>query len=146
MTWEGMMITEKDKIEQFKRDLRSYNYYLGMIEECNVQLMAIAVKLQGVSSPRIKDVVLENAGNPYSDNKVGLMMEEGKIIDERNKWLSEVKRLDEMIAKIDLKYKKLILDLYVEKKNHDKVAIENYIGRANMYKVVDKEIKSLFES
>lgn len=146
MTWEGMMITEKDKIEQFKRDLRSYNYYLGMIEECNVQLMAIAVKLQGVSSPSIKDVVLENAGNPYSDNRIGLMMEEGKIIDERNKWLSEVKRLDEMIAKIDLKYKKLILDLYVEKKNHDKVAIENYIGRANMYKVVDKEIKSLFES
>lgn len=140
------MITEKDKIEQFKRDLRSYNYYLGMIEECNVQLMAIAVKLQGVSSPSIKDVVLENAGNPYSDNRIGLMMEEGKIIDERNKWLSEVKRLDEMIAKIDLKYKKLILDLYVEKKNHDKVAIENYIGRANMYKVVDKEIKSLFES
>lgn len=140
------MITEKDKIEQFKRDLRSYNYYLGMIEECNIQLTAIAVKLQGVSSPSIKDVVLENAGNPYSDNRIGLMMEEGKIIDERNKWLSEVKRLDEMIAKIDLKYKKLILDLYVEKKNHDKVAIENYIGRANMYKVVDKEIKSLFES
>lgn len=146
MTLEGMMITEKDKIEQFKRDLRSYNYYLGMIEECNIQLTAIAVKLQGVSSPSIKDVVLENAGNPYSDNRIGLMMEEGKIIDERNKWLSEVKRLDEMIAKIDLKYKKLILDLYVEKKNHDKVAIENYIGRANMYKVVDKEIKSLFES
>lgn len=140
------MITEKDKIEQFKRDLRSYNYYLGMIEECNIQLTAITVRLQGVSSPSIKDVVLENAGNPYSDNKVGLMMEEGKIIDERNKWLSEVKRLDEMIAKIDDKNKKLIVDLYVEKKNHDKVAIENYIGRANMYKVVDKEIKSIMEN
>lgn len=146
MTLEGMMITEKDKIEQFKRDLRSYNYYLGMIEECNIQLTAITVRLQGVSSPSIKDVVLENAGNPYSDNKVGLMMEEGKIIDERNKWLSEVKRLDEMIAKIDDKNKKLIVDLYVEKKNHDKVAIENYIGRANMYKVVDKEIKSIMEN
>lgn len=139
------MITEKDRIEQFKRDLRSYNYYLGMIEECNLQLTGIAVKLQGVSSPSMKDVVLENAGNPYSDNRIGLMMEEGKIIDERNKWLSEIKRIDEMIAKIDDEYRQMIIELFVDKKNHEKIANKNFLSRQYMNKLIDNKILEIMK-
>lgn len=47
------MLTEKDKIEQFKRELKSYEFYKKKVQECNEQLEEIAVKLQGVSSPAI---------------------------------------------------------------------------------------------
>lgn len=140
------MITEKDKIEQFKRDLRSYNYYLGMIEECNIQLTAIAVRLQGVSSPSIKDVVLENAGNPYSDNRIGLMIEEGKIIDERNKWLSEVKRIDDLLNKLSSGERNVLNEVYVKRKKMESVAERKYISERKLRYDITEIIKKMLDN
>ena len=50
------MITQKDKAEQFKRDLRSRQFYEGMVREYDLKLEEISIHLQGVGSPRT-DVV-----------------------------------------------------------------------------------------
>ena len=39
------MVTQKDKAEQFKRDLRSWHFYEGMIQEYDLKLEEIAVVL-----------------------------------------------------------------------------------------------------
>lgn len=40
------MVTIKDKVEQFKRDCKSNDYYTKMVLDCNERLEEIAVKLQ----------------------------------------------------------------------------------------------------
>ena len=58
------MITSKDNCEQFRRDLKSLNYYKAKLEDINDQLLELSVSLQGVSSPGVKGVIIENK-DPY---------------------------------------------------------------------------------
>lgn len=134
------MLTEKDKIEQFKRELKSYEYYQKKVQECNEELEVIAHKLQGVSSPTVKDVIYENAGNPYSnENKLQLMLEESELIKERDKYIVMIGDIDARLLKIhNADEREMIIDLYIKKINHEKVASDNYYAnRAGMYKRIN---------
>lgn len=113
------MLTEKDKIEQFKRDLKSYEYYQKKVQQCNEELEVIAHKLEGVSSPCVKDVIYENAGNPYSNvNKLQLMIEEDELIKERDKYIGMIGEIDAKLLKIhNTDEKEMIIDLYIKKKS-----------------------------
>lgn len=134
------MLTEKDKIEQFKRELKSYEYYQKKVQQCNEKLEVIAHKLEGVSSPCVKDVIYENAGNPYSNvNKLQLMIEEDELIKERDKYIGMIGEIDAKLLKIhNTDEKEMIIDLYIKKINHEKVATDNYYAnRAGMYKRIN---------
>lgn len=134
------MLTEKDKIEQFKRELKSYEYYQKKVQQCNEELEVIAHKLEGVSSPCVKDVIYENAGNPYSNvNKLQLMIEEDELIKERDKYIGMIGEIDAKLLKIhNTDEKEMIIDLYIKKINHEKVATDNYYAnRAGMYKRIN---------
>lgn len=110
------MLTEKDKIEQFKRDLRSYTYHQKKAMEIDEKLEELAVKMQGVSSPSTKEIILENAGNPYGEKKLELLMEEGELVKERNKHLSEIQRIDEALRLIDVEGRNILIYVFV---NHN---------------------------
>ena len=110
------MLTEKDKIEQFKRDLRSYTYHQKKAMEIDEKLEELSIKMQGVSSPAFKDTVLENAGNPYGEKKLELLMEEGELVKERNKHLSEIQRIDEALRLIDVEGRNILIYVFV---NHN---------------------------
>ena len=110
------MLTEKDKIEQFKRDLRSYTYHQKKAMEIDEKLEELSIKMQGVSSPAFKDTVLENAGNPYGERKLELLMEEGELVKERNKHLSEIQRIDEALRLIDVEGRNILIYVFV---NHN---------------------------
>lgn len=110
------MLTEKDKIEQFKRDLRSYTYHQKKAMEIDEKLEELAVKMQGVSSPATKEIILENAGNPYGERKLELLMEEGELVKERNKHLGEMQRIDEALRLIDAEGRNILIYVFV---NHN---------------------------
>ncbi len=110
------MLTEKDKIEQFKRDLRSYTYHQKKAMEIDEKLEELSIKMQGVSSPAFKDTVLENAGNPYGERKLELLMEEGELVKERNKHLAEIQRIDEALRLIDVEGRNILIYVFV---NHN---------------------------
>lgn len=110
------MLTEKDKIEQFKRDLRSYTYHQKKAMEIDEKLEELAVKMQGVSSPATKEITLENAGNPYGERKLELLMEEGELVKERNKHLGEIQRIDEALRLIDAEGRNILIYVFV---NHN---------------------------
>lgn len=134
------MLTEKDRIEQFKRELKSYEYYQKKVQECNEELEVIAHKLEGVSSPCVKDVIYENAGDPYSNiNKLQLMIEEDELVKERDKYIEMISGIDARLLKVpNSDEREMIIDLYIKKVNHEKVASDNYYAnRAGMYKRIN---------
>ncbi len=110
------MLTEKDKIEQFKRDLRSYTYHQKKAMEIDEKLEELSVKMQGISSPSTKEIILENAGNPYGERKLELLMEEGELVKERNKHLAEIQRMDEALRLIDVEGRNILIYVFV---NHN---------------------------
>lgn len=139
------MLTEKDKIEQFKRELKSYEFYKKKVQECNEQLEEIAVKLQGVSSPAIKDVIYENAGNPYSDvNKLQLIMEEEELVKERKLYIDRILYVDEKMMLIPNSLEKKAAErIYIKKEMHQKVADDLNMDRKTLYRRINSAFSKI---
>ena len=137
------MLTEKDKIEQFKRDLRSYTYHQKKAMEIDEKLEELEVKLLGVSSPSAKEIVLENSGNPYGDNKVQLMMEEEELEKEINHHLNEIIKVDTILSKAKESDRNMLIDVYVKHLRHVNVADKYGYTRIAMYKRIDKILRKL---
>lgn len=114
-----MMLTEKDKIEQFKRDLRSYTYHQKMVEELQYKLIELAVKIRGVSSPTVKPVVLENAGDPYKDKRSEYWEEEELLVLERNKHQNEITKINNILNEASEIDRRILIDVYIRRKRID---------------------------
>lgn len=137
------MISEKDKIEQFKRELRSYDFYLKSIIICNQKLEEIGVKLEGVSSPRFKDVIYENARDPYKNNKSELMYQEEEVIKQRNHYLRQVEVMDKKLNTLMTSERELLISLYIRRKTYEKMADLEYISVRNLKYKVNAIIKTI---
>lgn len=142
-------LTEKDKIEHFKRECKSMRYYRGMFRETEDKLEEIAVRLAGVSSPAIKEVILENAGSGSNrESKIlALIVEEEKLCKEREYWKEQIRYVENMLDKIEeTTDRQLIIDMFVDRKmKHREVAKKYYLNRQNMYKKVDKIISNILK-
>lgn len=138
-----MVLTEKDKIEQFKRDLRSYTYHQKKAMEIDEKLEELAVKMQGVSSPAFKNTILENAGNPYGERKLELLMEEGELIKERNKHLAEIQRIDEALKLIDENSRRILIDIYMSRCRLDDIANRIPVSRSKLKRDINQIIRGI---
>ena len=134
------MLTEKDKIEQFKRDLRSYTYHQKKAMEIDEKLEELSVKMQGISSPSTKEIILENAGNPYGERKLELLMEEGELVKERNKHLAEIQRMDEALKLMKKEERDILVQVYIEKIRYDNVAQNSNRSRTALFRDINKSI------
>lgn len=140
------MLTEKDKVEQFKRELKSYEFYKKKVQECNEQLEEIAVKLHGVSSPAIKDVIYENAGNPYrKDSRIlELMNDEDRLIDERQSYIDRILKIDEKMLLIPESIEKQAsIRIYMNKEAHQKVADDVGMDRKTLYRRINSMLSKI---
>lgn len=139
------MVTIKDKVEQFKRDCKSNDYYTKMVLDCNERLEEIAVKLQGISSPAVKDVICENANDPYKDNKLYWIYQEEKVLKEREDYISRINNVNRMLMKIlDPVDRQMVMDLYIMKRNHESIADKyHYANRMALYKHINKVIEKI---
>lgn len=139
------MLTEKDKIEQFKRECKSIDYYTKKILECNEKLEELDVMLNGVSSPNGKDEPkCENAVDPYKSNKLALIMQQDQIINERNECIRKINSVNAKMMKVlDPIDRQMIVELYIEKRNHQHVAENYHMNRQNMYKRINKVIEKI---
>ncbi|HAH93684.1 MAG TPA: hypothetical protein DCM01_07555 [Dielma fastidiosa] len=137
------MLTEKDKIEQFKRDLRSYTYHQKKAMEIDEKLEELAVKMQGVSSPSTKEIILENAGNPYGERKLELLMEEGELVKERNKHLTEIQRIDEVLKLLPIEYREMLIEIYVNRCHMDDIANRIPVSRSKLKRDINQMIRNI---
>lgn len=139
------MLTEKDKIEQFKRDLRSYTYHQKKAMEIDEKLEELSVKMQGVSSPSTKEIILENACNPYGERKLELLMEEGELVKERNKHLAEIQRIDEALRLMEKEERDILIQVYIEKVRYEIVANKKNLSRAKLFRDINQSISNLLK-
>lgn len=100
------------------------------------------VKMKLYSSNEVyKDVVLENAGDPYKNGKIYWFHLEDQVIQERDGYISNMTKVNAKLMKItNPTDQQMIRDLYVERMNHEKVADKYHLNRQNMYKVADRII------
>lgn len=133
------MLTKKDKIDYFKRECKNNHYYTEMILKCNERLEELAIYIRGVSSPSTKEVIYENAGDPYKNNKIYLMMEEEKIIKERDGYIKAINYVSGKLMEIhDPVDRQMISELYIHGMRHEAVAQKYHMTRDGMYKRVSK--------
>ena len=139
------MLTDKDKIEQFKRDCKSNDYYTKTILECNEKIEELDVKLNGLGCPNGNDgPKCENASDPYKSNKLALIMEQDQIIKERNECINKINSVNTKLMKIlDPIDRQIIVEVYIDKKNHQHVADKYHMNRQNMYKRINKIIEKI---
>lgn len=138
------MITLKDEVEQFKRDLKSYSYHQKKIKEIDDELLELRTRLEGVSSPAPKDVVLENARNPYASNKLDLIMQEEILLKERSKHQDEVMRVDALMKRIIFQEDTdILIELYVRRFSLDVVARNHYTSRSSLNRRANRIIRKM---
>lgn len=137
------MITSKENCEQFRRDLKSLNWYKSKLEEINDQLLELAVKMQGVSSPVAKDVVIENK-NPYQNNLVELIMQEELLVIRRDNLTYTIKQIETKLNELPEDIREICIELYIKGRNAENVAAESgYVHKISMYRAINKEIDKL---
>lgn len=141
------MITDKDERKHFIKECKDTDYYRKKIVECDEKLEVLNAQLEGVSSPTVKEVIYENARNPYQERKNILLTEEEKIVAEKNSWESRVNYVEEKLKLItnerDLN---LITDLYIKEMNHEVVAYKyHYASRSALYKHVNKVLDKILK-
>lgn len=137
-------LTEKDKIEHFKRECLSMRYYRGMLQETNDKLEEIAVRLAGVSSPAFKEVVLENARNSNRETRIlQLMMEEDELCHEQEYWEAQIAYVESLLNDIkNSSDRQLIVDLYVDKRiSFRELANEKNYSLSSMHRKIKAIIK-----
>lgn len=133
------MLTKKDKIDYFKRECKNNHYYTEMVLKCNERLEELATCLQGVSSPNTRDVIYENAGDPYKTNKIYLLMEEEKIINEREGYIKAINYVSGKLMEIhDPVEMNMVRDLLVERKSLSKVAKIYHMDRTTVWRNVNR--------
>ena len=136
------MIKMKNKLEQFKRDLRSRAFYESMLNECDLKLEEIEVKLQGVSSPKMDQALSKNKSF-HKQNVLEWIMDEEKILEEKNDYLKRIVAIDEKLSLLEEVDRTLIIDLYVKNKRHENVADDYHMNRQNMYKKIEKMLSKI---
>ncbi|MDH6367146.1 MULTISPECIES: hypothetical protein [unclassified Breznakia] len=90
----------KEDVQFIIKELRFLDYYNKCKDDINEQLYVVAYKLQGVSSTAIKKVVLENARNPYQNNKIELLEQEGELMKERNRYDEAINLIQKVLETI----------------------------------------------
>lgn len=133
---------KEKKIEQFKRELRSYNFYKEALKECNDKLEAVSTSLCGVSSPKLS---ASNKGGGGNKNYriYDLMDQEEKLIRERNMYRYSINQVEERLSKLSEKEQKLLIKLFVNNANYEVVAREMYCSRAKLFYDVNKIISKI---
>lgn len=131
------MITTKERVEQFKRDCKSHEYYTKYLMECNQQIEMLDVKLTGLSSPNNQGPKCENATRP---SPLELLMQQDYWIKERDETIKKINYISNTIAKIINPIdRQMVTDLLIEQKYYKHLIDKyGYNDISAIYKHVNK--------
>ena len=138
------MISERDKIEQLKRDLKSYRFYNAKIAEYDEELEEIAVRLQGVKAVRY-DIAHGSNVQRGGDNRMYWIMQESKLINERKWYADAVHKIETVLGRVDDETRTMLVDVFIDRKNYDDVAEKMGINRRSLYRKLDCAIRELIK-
>ena len=140
-------ISVKDKVEQFKRELRSYRYYEKSIDEIDGKLEELRTQRIGVSSPKPKEVIAGKASVQYCAPKDSMMLEimekEQHLMASRNYYISRIQMINDALSKLDTSDADILRELYIKRVPFDVVADEHHYSAAHFKRYANKLIKSV---
>lgn len=140
------MITTKERVEQFKRDCKSNEYYTKYLMECNQQIEVLDVKLTGLSSPNgNQGPKCENSVRP---SPLELLTKQDYWIKERDETIKKINYISSTIAKItDPIDRQMVTDLLVEQKYYKHLIDKyGYSDISAIYKHVNKILSKVLQS
>lgn len=107
------MLNEKEKLNQLKRNFEAYSYYKSCLEETRLKIIDIDTRLEGLSSPRVKEVFIENKS--YKNNIIELTEKRDKLEKMLEKYQSKIIALESLVELIPVKRDQyLIIDYYFD--------------------------------
>lgn len=133
----------EQEINQFRRDLKSYNYHKHKIDEIDLKLQELAYKMQGVSAIRYDKGCKNNSGI-YSERKLEFIIREEKLIKERNRHLSEIERIDCLLERLEKDEQELLRDIYFNNYTYVSAARKWNASREKIARDISKIAKKVF--
>lgn len=131
-----------DEVEQFKRDLRSYEYRKKKIEQVETELRYVAVKMTGISSPapdRIPGTPQTMGGK--TDGWYALMDKEEQLIRKRDSLYRDIKHVEEVLDHMQPLDAEIIRRIYIEREGIENVAHDVAYHSRTLYKRMHSAIK-----
>lgn len=129
-----------DKIEQFKRDLKSLRYYEQRIIELEQELECISRVLYEAKTQHYG----ESKGNKQI-NKIEFMEIEDKLCKSISVYSSLRDSIKNKLNLLDECDMSLLMDMFVVGRNHYKIAEDRNVSRSKLYRDVDNIIEKLLK-
>lgn len=134
----------KDEVKHIIRGLYDCSYYNRKIIHINNELEAIDNRLLGVSSPCIKEYIIENHKPFTQKDKLELILKEEEKINLREKYANKILKYESLIESLDDEIKRFVVELYILQKKHSEVAYDHHYSRQALYDKINRAIaKSL---
>lgn len=137
----------KDEKEYLEGELKSYRKILDM---CNkfVQTLADAeVAKYGVSSPHFKEIIYENAGDPYKCNYASLDETEKQALQGLSVWYPRRKWIEERLSILTPMEYKVIKYRYMmsTKATYEWIASVIPCGKNTVIRIIDKAFEKMLK-
>lgn len=131
----------KEKCVYFKREARNYIYMQKMIPILEEEIEELRSEMTGISSPAFKEVLIENAGDPYKDKKLAMIVEISRKEEEKKSFEIRTKWIDAVFDGMEEKKRNIAFSILVLGANAENVAFNEGYSKQNIYKIIDSAIK-----
>lgn len=137
------MITDKDKFEQFKRDLRSYSFKQKELKLIEDELIRLSAILHEAGAVRYDEEKL-SFGDPYITKYLDEMDEYDELEARKGAMEAFLSEVDAILQKCEFNVREALIECYIKGKPHDVVA-QNYLffHRQQMYRDMERELKGI---
>lgn len=127
----------KENVQAFKNELRNYNFYRKekkkIKEKINLEYYNLA-NVKGVNPQKQPGTTNEE----YLHEKRNEVYERIAELKEKEKEYSvKIKAIDMVLKKIPEKNRKIIVELFIEKKDANKICEKNFVSKSTLYYRVD---------
>lgn len=135
-----MNVTKKEEIEQFKRDLKSLNYYKSKYDEISDKLLVVA-RLMHEPKANSYDERFRNNNN-Y--NFIELMEKEAELKKQQYLYDSLIKTIENRLDLLEKETDKdLLINIYIRKYSYEKLAMERFMSVRRLKYYVNAVIEKL---
>lgn len=131
----------KEKVQAFKNELRNYRYYKNekkkIKEKINLEYYNLA-NVKAVNPQKQPGTTNEE----YLHEKRNEAYERIAELKEKEKEIAiKIKAIDRVLDKIPEKNRKIITELFIEKKDANKICEKNFISKSTLYYRIDTWIE-----
>lgn len=135
-------VIEKELIQDFYAKCKNYKHNLKMIENNKLKYEEVINDMNGVKAVAIKDVILENAGDPEHTWNHYLLEKKDELLMERIALLYDIISVDKVLNNVcSQEIRDIIKECYiVRNKKHDQIAYEHHMTKPTMYNCMNKEV------